>query len=118
VKWDFYSYFEPEYHWINFKRDKYNHFHYDDIQGVHENIVYTGSDQGSDDDESASCVFTPGKGYMMAISQDSYMNSTGKLNNGPVPMTLTNNGLASAYNPGANLLGNPYQAYLDLKKVN
>ena len=121
VKWDFYSYYEPQYHWINYKRDKYNHFHYDLLSGVHENIVYTGSDQGADDEESANVVFTPGKGYMMAISQDSYMSSTGTLNNGNnggVTIELTNQEPDNiGYSKGWNLIGNPYQAYLDLSQI-
>lgn len=121
VKWDFYSYYEPQYHWINYKRDKYNHFHYDVLSGGHENIVYTGSDQGSDDEESANVVFTPGKGYMMAISQDSYMSSTGTLNNGNnggVTIELTNQEPDNiGYSKGWNLIGNPYQAYLDLSQI-
>jgi hypothetical protein len=111
-KWDFYTYFEPEYHWINFKRDKMNHYHFD---GTHEKINYNGTDQGTNDDESASCVFTPGKGYMMAISKDSYMNSTGTLNPYGVSISLTNlEPLSPTYNKGWNLVGNPFQAYLDI----
>ena len=118
VKWDLYTYFEPQYHWINFKRDKFNHYHFDEVDGVHENIVYTGSDQGEDDETSANCVFTPGKGYMMAISQDSYMSSTGVLNKGGEMIVITNQEPSDIeYNKGWNLVGNPYQAYLDLDEV-
>ena len=118
LSWDFYCYYEPQYHWINFKRDKYNHFHYDEISGEHANIVYDGLDQGSNDDESANCVFTPGKGYMMAISQDSYMSSQGVLNRGGETVAITNQEPTGInYNKGWNLVGNPYQAYLDLDDV-
>jgi hypothetical protein len=118
VAWDFYTYFEPQYHWINFKRDKENHFHFDLVEGVHANIEYTGLDQGSNDDESAACVFTPGKGYMMAISQDTYMSSNGILNTGGETIEITNQEPDDIeYNKGWNLVGNPYQAYLDLTKV-
>jgi hypothetical protein len=118
VTWDFYTYFEPQYHWINFKRDKENHFHFDLVEGVHANIEYTGLDQGTNDDESAACVFTPGKGYMMAISQDSYMSSNGTLNTGGETIVITNQEPDDIeYNKGWNLVGNPYQAYLDLTKV-
>ena len=108
VKWDFYTYYEPQYHWINFKRSIDNHWHYDEINHTHPNIPYAEADQ-------TNGVFTPGKGYMMAISQDSYMNSTGKLNNRNVTITLTNaepDGID--FNKGWNLVGNPYQAYLSM----
>jgi hypothetical protein len=112
VTWDFYTYFEPEYHWINFKRSQSNHWHYDE---PHYNIAYTGTEQTSGN-------LTPGRGYMMAISQDSYLNQTGTLNNGDVPMPLTMSGeLPETETPskdwGSNLVGNPYQAYLDLDVV-
>ena len=138
VKWDFYSYYEPEYHWINLKRNRMNHFHTDSKEDVvydlpyqidtvgptfrHYQINYTGTDQAANDSLDDNCVFTPGKGYMMAISQDSYLNSTGTLNKGDVKVMIT----ASApddfaghesFNKGSNLVGNPYQAYLDLNEV-
>ena len=114
VKWDMYSYYEPEYHWINFKRNPNNHYHYDDEYHVHAHITYNEPDQAN----GTNSVFTPGKGYFMAISQDSYMNSTGTLNKGSLEaINLTYNGKTAPYNPGANLLGNPYQAYLDLTKI-
>ena len=108
VKWDFYTYYEPQYHWINFKRSINNHWHYDVINHTHPRIEYT-------EDDQTNGVFTPGKGYMMAISQDSYMNSTGKLNNGNVTITLTNAEPDDIdFNKGWNLVGNPYQAYLNM----
>ena len=101
VKWDLYTYYEPQYHWINLKRN--DHWHQDN----NDAIDYTNETQ-----------FVPGKGYMMAISKDSYMNSTGVLNNGSVSIALTNQEeLTPVYNKGWNLVGNPYQAYLDLSKV-
>ncbi|MBQ4398466.1 MAG: chitobiase/beta-hexosaminidase C-terminal domain-containing protein, partial [Bacteroidales bacterium] len=108
VKWDFYTYYEPQYHWINFKRSINNHWHYDIINHTHPNIPYAEADQ-------TTGKFTPGKGYMMAISQDSYMSNSGVLNNGDVTIKLTNqepNDLK--YNKGWNLVGNPYQAYLNV----
>ena len=108
LKWDIYSYYEPQYHWINLKRSTGDHWH---IDGNHEAI----------DDYENEEIFVPGKGYMMAINQDSYLSSTGTLNNGNnggVKITLTNQEpLSPTYNKGWNLVGNPYQAYLDLTKV-
>ena len=113
VAWDFYTYFEPQYHWINFKRSLNNHWHYDE---PHDNIAYTGTEQSGDG------YLTPGRGYMMAINQDSYINQTGTLNNGEVTIKLTitgdqNNDPAPTKDWGSNLVGNPYQAYLNLAKV-
>lgn len=78
------------------------------------------NDQSATRTGDANCVFIPGKGYMMAISQDSYMSSTGTLNkNVTVPVTALAptdvNGMSG--NRGSNLLGNPYQAYLNLNDV-
>ena len=113
VKWDFYTYFEPEYHWINFKRNINSHHHYDE---PHDPITYTGTEQ------NANGVLTPGRGYMMAINKDSYLSNNGTLNNGVVSMPLTVSGtLPETQLPskdwGSNLIGNPYQAYLDLDAV-
>ena len=143
VKWDFYSYFEREYHWINLKRNKNNHFHNDALENwpiaevgsrpaqtdlysgfPHRQIKYTGAEQsyvkGTSGDDG--CVLTPAKGYMMAISQDSYMNSTGILNKDTVSIQVTAQSLLDSIegvstDKGSNLVGNPYQAYLDLDKV-
>ena len=108
VKWDLYTYYEPKYHWMNYKRNSASHYQYDE---PHDNIPYTNDD-----------IFVPGKGYMMAISQDSYLNNTGTLNNGKVDIDLTCSGTLPETNDptkdwGSNLIGNPYQAYLNLDKV-
>ena len=106
--WDFYTYYEPEYHWINFKRNSSSHAHYEEPHGW---ISY-----------SNEATLVPGKGYMAAIDQDSYLSNTGTLNNGEVPIKLTysNDGTgleAPTKDWGSNLVGNPYQAYLDLNAV-
>ena len=111
--WDFYTYYEPEYHWINFKRSINNHWHYDVLNHTHPRIEY-------EEDDQTNGVFTPGKGYMMAISKDTYMNSTGILNNNGVnnegiKIYITNKEPEGInFNAGWNLVGNPYQAYLDI----
>lgn len=134
VSWDFYSFYEPEYHWVNLKRNKNNHFHQDawenviqegvpyqvDVLGAnykHYQFEYDQLDQSATKSGDASCVFIPGKGYMMAISMDSYMSSTGTLNNGNVNITIPLTMQSSQQDElGCNLLGNPYQAYLDMSK--
>ena len=101
VKWDFYAYSEKQYHWINLKRN--DHFY----QHNGDTLQYTNETE-----------FVPGKGYMMAISEDSYMSSTGKLNKGGEKIHVTTQEpLDTIYNKGWNLVGNPYQAYLDLGAI-
>ena len=101
VNWDFYCYQEKDYHWINLKRN--DHFYQQNGQP----LSYTNED-----------AFLPGKGYMMAISKDSYMSSTGKLNKGGEKVVVTNQEPEDLdYNKGWNLVGNPYQAYLNLGEI-
>ena len=151
VRWDFYNYFEPEYHWINLKRNKKNHFHTDASEDI-TNPMFIGrsfqpdcsygavfphfqiwywpgdeksgfditSDQTDNPTEDNTRVFIPGKGYMMAIDKDSYMSSTGTLNQNVSILVTAQapddvNGMSA--NKGSNLVGNPYQAYLDLDSV-
>jgi hypothetical protein len=112
IKWDFYTYYEPEYHWINLKRNKNNHYHQDSPNGL---ITYSEADQ---DVNGTSAIYIPGKGYEMAISQDTYMNASGTLNRGNVSITLTNQEPGNInYAKGWNLVGNPYQAYLDIDAI-
>ena len=107
ANWDFYCYYEPEYHWINFKRNSSSHHHYDE---PHDPISYTNETE-----------LVPGKGYMAAIDKDTYLNNSGTLNGNSkdVKVTLTLSGkLPEEGEPtkdwGFNLLGNPYQAYLNM----
>ena len=116
-RWDFYTYYEPEYHWINMKRNKNNHYHVDGGWSI--SYTYNADDQAVGDEASLACVFTPGKGYMMAISKDVFMNSTGTLNRGNVPIRLTLKEPDDInYASGWNLVGNPYQAYLNINSLN
>ena len=105
VKWDFYTYYEPEYHWINFKRNSQSHYHYN---YPHDFITYTNEPN-----------HISGKGYMMAISKDSYLSNTGTLNKGDITISVTATAPVDyttefSFNKGSNLVGNPFQAYLDL----
>ncbi len=102
VKWDFYCYSERDYHWINLKRN--DHFY----QQNGQSLSYNNEAQ-----------FLQGKGYMMAISEDSYMSSTGTLNKGgeKILLTFQEQITDSIYNKGWNLVGNPYQAYLNLGEI-
>ena len=107
--WDLYCFYEPEYHWINLKRNSGSHYHYDEnASGGHDQIIYENEE-----------TLEPGKGYLAAVNKDSYLLNQGTLNGptNPVTVTLTKR----SHDPGTeelgyNLLGNPYQAYLDLNE--
>ena len=97
---DLYCFYEPEYHWMNLKRNSNSHWH---MNATTVPITYTNE-----------TTLTPGKGYLVSIAQDQLLQNKGTLNNGNVPVTLS-------YTPanawagllGYNLIGNPYQSYLD-----
>ena len=125
---DFYCYAEPYCHWINFKRegaraatsstgtDFYDHWHQDaDDNDKHLNIPY--------ENES---TMTQGKGYLVDLSAPSMLMADGVLNNGDASGNVSVNVTASDINftgyeyalKGVNLIGNPYQSYLDFSEFN
>lgn len=99
---DLFCFYEPEYHWINLKRNSNSHWHMNDTELP---IKY--------DNES---FLIPGKGYLTAIDKDIFMQNRGILNNGKIsiPVTATQEN-AWAGLLGHNLIGNPYQSYLDFE---
>ena len=94
--WDYYCYYEPEYHWINFKRNSNSHHHED---GNHEHINYTNE-----------TTLIPAKGYLLGTKLQTFLQAEGTLNDGNVSIALTSQ---SPLRTGYNFIGNPYQAYLD-----
>ena len=96
---DFYCFYEPQYHWLNFRRNSSSHWHMDNYS---ENIPYT--------NETA---LTPGKGYLMAIGKDQFLQNRGILNNGEVLIDVSADAPEWTGLKGYNLIGNPYQSYLD-----
>lgn len=104
MDFDLYSYCEPDYHWINLKRNSNSHFHEDE---PHAQITYTNE-----------TTFTPGKGYMFALGDNSshsqvFVQSNGVLNNSnSISLPISRSG---AHLTGYNFLGNPYQSYLDFE---
>lgn len=102
---DFYCYSEQYYHWINFKRNSADHWHQD---GDHDNIPYTNE-----------TTMVPGKGYMMAIDQQTMLMDKGILTNGDFIYPLSYTELSGDEAPlrGCNLIGNPYQSYLDFDEL-
>ncbi len=106
TQFDLYSYYEPEYHWINLKRKPNNHWHEDEVEGSHPQINYDG--------ETGQTVLEQGKGYLVGLGttteNNNYMQARGALTNGVVKHAVT---AAGGNLKGYNLLGNPYQSYLD-----
>ena len=107
---DFYTWTEPDYHWINFKRNGPNHWHSDEINGHHDHIDYVPVDGATPNVNEEELIV--GRGYMAAICDTTFMQSHGRLNAGnDLGIAVTNTGASKA--PGMNLVGNPYHAYLD-----
>ena len=104
---DFYTWYEPEYHWINFKRNGPNHWHTDE---PHAPISYYGS--GVKVNET---TMIPAKGYLASITKPTFMESHGSLNKGPQSIALTKTPTSKLI--GWNLVGNPYHGYLDFGKL-
>ena len=104
--WDLYAYYEHDYHWINLKRNSASHWH-EDYPGIP--IPYNNDTE-----------FVPGKGYMVALKEEGYLQAYGTLNTNTgtgsdfltVPVSYTPE-IAWTTREGHNLLGNPYQSYLD-----
>ncbi len=119
---DMFCWYEPEPHWINFKRNGPNHWHSDEInpdvphnQHVHKHLPYT--EKNEDDTEDISNqnedYLKIGKGYMFAIAKKTYLQSHGNLNAEEKYRAVTRLGRDF---PGWNLVGNPYHAYLDFEQ--
>ena len=109
---DFYTWTEPDYHWINFKRNGPNHWHSD---GDHEHLDYkpygeVTTEYPANKNEDNLIV---GRGYMAAISVPTFMQSHGTVNSDDKYITLTQSG---AHCTGWNLVGNPYHGFLDFNE--
>ena len=107
--WDFYTYFEPEYHWINFKRNGQDHWH----ENAHTaQIHYYPDGDVENGTEGNEEYLLPGRGYLVAFADSAtYLQCHGALNTGAeitIPVTMR-----GYYSTGYNFLGNPYQAALD-----
>ncbi len=115
---DMFCYYEPEPHWINFKRNGPNHWHSDESnpdaprpEHIHKHLPYTEEDVNDQNVSNQNEDFLKiGKGYMFAIAKKTYLQSHGLLNAGNKNRTVTVQGREHT---GWNLVGNPYHAYLD-----
>ena len=108
---DFYCFFEEQYHWINFKRNSASHHHMD---GNHDLISYNNETS-----------FVPGKGYLLSVNMETwasydrnaqFLQNRGTLNNGNnISFKVTAKAPEWTGLKGYNLIGNPYQSYLDFE---
>ena len=121
---DLYDYSEENYHWINYKREGsasyMDHWHMDPEHGsmLHWKINYMNK-----------TAMAAGKGWLMALSSQSMMMADGTLNTGNKTINVTRtadyantppNGSYGTYTSisiaewrSLNLVGNPYQSYLN-----
>lgn len=121
---DFYSWFEEEQHFINFKRNGTDHWHSDtDENGWHQHLDYKyytwdGYDWYAPTNKNET-YFIPGKGYIMSIAEMTLLQAKGALNDGSVQAKLTHTEKPNIPNiePGYNLVGNPYHAYYTLGEL-
>jgi hypothetical protein len=114
---DFYTWTEPDYHWINFKRNGPNHWHSDMKNEHHDHIDY--KPYGYADETHPKNVneetLIPARSYMASISKQTMLQSHGTLNAGATSIKLTLT--PSSMLPGWNMVGNPYHAYLDFTEL-
>lgn len=109
--YDFYSWYEPEYQWVNFKRNGPSHYHEDtDTGGNHNHFDYKPEVGGTTNVNESYLI--PGKGYLMAIDKQMFLQTHGTLNQGDVTYPIT---CSAAHIPGYNFIGNPYHSYLDIE---
>lgn len=110
---DFYCFYEPEYHWINLKRRTDSHYH---MNATTVPIVYNGNGIGAGTNGNETYM-VPGKGYLVSIDKDQLIQNKGELNNGTVTLYSVTKTDRNAWAGllGFNLLGNPYQSYLDFE---
>ena len=106
---DLYCWSEPDYHWINFKRNGNNHWSSED---PYNHIDYFGSALNVNEEN-----LLDGKGYLASICKATFLQSHGKLNSGTAfqtKQTLTKDGAKCT---GWNLVGNPFHAYLSFDQL-
>ena len=101
---DLYCWSEPDYHWINFKRNGNDHW---SSEEPHNHIDYFGSATNVNEG-----YLLEGKGYLASICKETFLQSHGSLNSGTdfkTRLNLTKNGAKCT---GWNLVGNPFHSYL------
>jgi hypothetical protein len=136
---DLYAYSEYYYHWVNYKREGtesiQDHWHWDkdagdsDGNGKGDHYILGYKQDGENEKYINDTVWESGKGYLMALSSESMMMADGVLNTDEVPIAVTNTPIGDNLPPNGhgsvnysvpwrslNLIGNPYQSYLDFNE--
>lgn len=114
--YDFYCFSEPYYHWVNFKRHSGDHWHQDSQDHVHSSLPYGDYNASGTWTNGNETVMIPAKGYIMAVDKETTLINNGTLNNGIVSRKITRSNDLPDYAErlsGCNLIGNPYQSYLN-----
>ena len=114
--YDFYCFSEPYYHWVNFKRHSGDHWHQDSQDHVHASLPYGDYNASGTWTNGNETVMIPAKGYIMAVDKETTLINSGTLNNGTVSRKITHSNDLPDYAErlsGCNLIGNPYQSYLN-----
>ena len=79
---DFYSWYEPQYHYINFKRNGPNHWHSDKphvhLDYTSEKATNNSGDNFFDENVNEERLLT-GKGYFASIAEKTLLQSSGQL---------------------------------------
>lgn len=88
---DFYSWTEPNYHYINFKRNGPNHWHSDpNANGEHDHLAYKpeiASNYASPHENVNEEILLAGKGYFASIAEKTLLQSSGQLGGNATPPT-------------------------------
>lgn len=89
---DFYSWYEPQYHYINFKRNGPNHWHSDEphvhLDYTSEKATNNSGDDYFDENVNEERLLT-GKGYFASIAEKTLLQSSGALGGEYTPPTPT-----------------------------
>lgn len=113
---DFYSWYEPKYHYINFKRNGPNHWH---SNAPHVHLDYTPEEASNNSGATAfgqnvnETTLLDGKGYMASIHIPTFLQTSGSLGGSTKTIKVTYNENDLDLCEGWNLVGNPFHAYLD-----
>ncbi len=103
-------------HWINFKRNGNSHYYsQEQAPYSHGHIDYYAYDAETMPTVNVNETnLVRGKGYMMALQEDTYLQSHGQLNGTSVNINITNKAVDADWGgKGQNLVGNPFHAYLN-----
>ena len=118
---DFYSWTEPNYHYINFKRNGPNHWHSDEPHVHLDYTPETASNYASPQENVNEEILLAGKGYFASIAEKTLLQSSGQLgtgtnNNKTIGVTCSTYPNTVPIETGWNLVGNPFHAYLDFNE--